>query len=145
MVYVWTLIALALIGGGAFFLAKKLKRPADLMFFGICFLISAPIELWNIISTGWEYQPKFFGIKTSGAFAIGILVAQPLLHLALGYGFLTLRRWAFYLSLFYLSDTLTSTVLGFVTEGYGRIRTIFLFVLVPFLIYLLLRRSKFSR
>ena len=145
MIYAWTLLAVVLLGGTAFFLSKKLDRPVDLMFFGSCFLLSAPVELWSIASTDWSYQPKFFGIKTSGMFAIGILAAQPVLHIALGYGFLTLRRWALYLALFYLSDTLTSTVLGFVTEGYGRIRTIFLFVLLPFLVYLILRRSKFTR
>lgn len=145
MVYAWSFLAVVLLGGAAFILSKKLARPVDLIFFGICFLLSAPIEFWNIASTGWEYQPKFFGIKTSGVFAIGVLAAQPLLHIALGYGFLTLRRWAFFLALFYLSDTLTSTVLGFVTEGFGRIRTIFLFVLIPFLIYILIRRSKFTR
>ncbi|HEY5647903.1 MAG TPA: hypothetical protein VIU33_00270 [Nitrospiria bacterium] len=145
MIAIWISLAVIVLGGIAFFLSKKLDRPLDLMFFAVCFLVSAPIEFLNIASTDWSYQPKFFGIKTAGAFAIVILAAQPVLHLALGYGFLTLRRWAFYLALFYLSDTLTSTVLGFVTEGYGRIRTIFLFVLLPFLVYLILRRSKLSR
>ena len=123
----------------------SLKRPLDITIFGVLFLVSAPIELWSIVSTGWQYTPKFFGVKTSGSLAIVVLTAQPILHLALGYGFLTLRRWAFYLGLFYAADTLTSTVLGFITQGYGRIRTIFFIILVPFLVYLIARRSQFRR
>lgn len=122
-----------------------LKRPLDITIFGVLFLVSAPIELLSIISTGWQYAPKFFGVKTSGSLAIIVLTAQPILHLALGYGFLTLRRWAFYLGLFYAADTLTSTVLGFIIQGYGRIRTIFFIILVPFLVYLIARRSQFRR
>lgn len=120
-------------------------RPWDLTLFGILFLVSAPIELFNIIRTGWEYNPKFFGLTLTGIPGKAVLVAQPLLHLALGYGFLTLRRWAVYLGLFYAADTLTSTVLGFVWHGYGRIRTIFLLVLTPFVLYLIWRRDRFIR
>ncbi len=145
MLTVWISLAVVLLGGTAFFLSKKLNRPLDLMFFGLCFLVSAPIELWFIMQSGWEYQPKFFGIKTSGLFSVVILAAQPILHVALGYGFLTLRRWAVFLGLFYLADTLTSVFLGFASEGFGRRRTLFLVGLLPFLIYLIFRRVKFTR
>jgi hypothetical protein len=119
------------------------KRPLDLTIFGALFLISAPLELWNIMSTGWQYTPKFFGITTTGLAAKVVLVAQPVLHLAIGYGFLTMRRWAWYLTLFYAADVLTSTVLGFLVHGYGRIRTIFLLLLTPFVIYVIARRRFF--
>ena len=121
------------------------KRPLDLTIFGALFLISAPIELWNIMGTDWSYTPKFFGVTTSGLAAKAVLAAQPLLHLAIGYGFLTMRRWAYYLTLFYAADVLTSTVLGFVFEGYGRIRTIFLALLTPFAVYVIARRRYFTR
>lgn len=101
------------------------------------------MELWNIMSTGWSYTPKFFGITTTGAAAKAILVAQPLLHVAIGYGFLTMRRWAYYLTLFYAADVLTSTVLAFILQGYGRIRTMFLVLLTPFVIYVIARRRYF--
>ena len=120
-------------------------RPLDLTIFGALFLISAPLELWNIMSTGWQYMPKFFGITTTGLAAKVVLVAQPVLHLAIGYGFLTMRRWAWYLALFYAADVLTSTVLGFLVHGYGRIRTIFLLLLTPFVIYVIARRRYFVR
>jgi len=119
------------------------KRPIDLTIFGVLFLISAPMELWNIMSTGWQYTPKFFGITTTGLAAKVVLVAQPVLHLAIGYGFLTMRRWAWYLTLFYAADVLTSTVLGFLVHGYGRIRTIFLLLLTPFVVYIIARRRYF--
>jgi hypothetical protein len=119
------------------------KRPIDLTVFGVLFLISAPLELWNIMSTGWQYTPKFFGITTTGLAAKVVLLAQPALHLAIGYGFLTMRRWAWYLTLFYAADVLTSTVLGFLVHGYGRIRTIFLLLLTPFVIYVIARRRFF--
>ncbi len=121
------------------------KRPMDMTIFGVMFILSSFGELYNIISTGWQYTPKFFGVITTGAMAKIILAAQPVLHVAIGYGFLTLRRWAFYLALFYTADVLTSTVLGFLLQGYGRIRTIFLIFLTPFLIYLIWRRKYFSR
>jgi hypothetical protein len=122
-----------------------IKRPLDVTVFGVLFMLSAPAELYNIISTGWQYTPKFFGITTHGILAKGVLAAQPVLHLALGYGFLTLRRWAVTLGLFYTADVLTSAVAGFILYGYGRIRTIFIILLVPFLIYLIARRAQFKR
>jgi hypothetical protein len=121
------------------------RRPLDITIFGVLFLLSAPAELFNIISTGWQYTPKFFGLTTHGVLAKIVLAAQPILHLALGYGFLSLRRWAVYLGLYYATDVLTSAVSSFILYGYGRIRTIFLVVLIPFFIYLLLRRAQFNR
>lgn len=120
-------------------------RPIDFTVFGVLFLISAPMELWNIASTDWKYTPKFFGFITGGVFAKAILIAQPFLHIALGYGFLRQRRWAFYLALFYAADVLTSTVTGFILQGFGRIRTVFLALLTPFVIYVIWRRKAFDR
>ena len=121
------------------------KRPLDFTIFGVLFLLSGPMELWNIMRTGWEYTPKFFGITTAGLAAKVVLAAQPLLHLAIGYGFLTMRRWAYYLALFYAADVLTSIVLAFILQGYGRIRTLFLILLTPFVMYLVSRRRYFVR
>ncbi|HXC61219.1 MAG TPA: hypothetical protein VNV63_00970, partial [Nitrospiria bacterium] len=66
-----------------------IKQSLDITIFGWLFLLSAPVELYSIISTGWKYTPKFFGITTTGLIAKIVLVAQPLLLVALGYGFLT--------------------------------------------------------
>lgn len=121
------------------------QRPIDITIFGTLFLLSAPAEFYNIVSTNWTYTPKFFGFLLEGVPAKIYLLAQPLLHVAIGYGFLTLRRWAFYLALIYAADTLTSAVLSFILLGYGRIRTIFIVVLVPFVIYLIARRRHFVR
>ena len=121
------------------------KRPLDITIFGWLFLFSAPVELYNIISTGWKYTPKFFGITTAGPIAKVVLLAQPLLHVALGYGFLTLQRWTFYLALFYIADTLTSSITSLILLGFGRIRMIFIALLTPFLIYIVARRKFFVR
>jgi hypothetical protein len=120
-------------------------RPLDLTVFGILFLLSAPMELGSIISTGWQYPVKFFGVVTDGTARLILLWAQPLLHLVIGYGFLKLRTWAWYVALFYAADTLTSTVLGFALEGFGKVRMIFLVLLTPFVIYLIMRRGYFVR
>lgn len=121
------------------------KRPLDITIFGVLFLISAPVELYNIITTDWTYTPKVFGFQLTGPPAKAYLVAQPLLHITLGYGFLTLRKWAVYLGLFYAADTLTSAISSFILLGYGRIRTLFIALLVPFVIYLIARRKRFVR
>jgi hypothetical protein len=131
--------------GGELLPTGRARRPLDLTIFGILFLLSAPLELFSIIRTDWTYTPKFFGVLTGGFFAMALLIAQPLLHLAIGYGFLTLRRWAVYLSLFYAADTLTSAVSSFVLHGYGKVRTIFILALTPFVIYLIVRRKQFTR
>jgi hypothetical protein len=121
------------------------RRPLDFTIFGILFLLSAPMELGNIISTGWTYKPKFFGVETHGLAAYFILALQPVLHVALGYGFLKQRRWTFWLALFYAADVLTSTLLGFAFHGFGRVRTIFLVLLTPFVAYVIWRRRYFVR
>jgi hypothetical protein len=124
---------------------KATRRPMDITVFGVLFLLSAPIELYNIVSTDWSYTPKFFGFLLEGVPAKIYLIAQPLLHIAIGYGFLTLRHWVVYLALLYAADTLTSAVSSFILLGYGRIRTIFIVLLVPFVIYLIVRRRHFVR
>ncbi|MFQ5964366.1 MAG: hypothetical protein ACE5KZ_08790 [Candidatus Scalinduaceae bacterium] len=121
------------------------RRPLDIMICGVLFLLGGPAELYNIIQTDWAYNPKFFGILVTGFLAKIVLAAQPSMHIALGYGFLTLRRWAFYLALFYASDVLTSAISSFILLGYGRIRTIFIAFLIPFVIYLIVRRQYFIR
>ena len=127
---------------------KVFRRPLktfDLTYFGLLFLLSAPAELYSIASTDWNYTPKFFGILLEGLPAKVYLLAQPILHLAIGYGFLALKRWAFYLALIYAADTMTSAVSSFILLGYGRIRTIFIALITPFVIYLIARRRHFIR
>lgn len=121
------------------------RRPLDITIFGVLFLIGGLAEFYNIIRIDWAYSPKFFGIQITGFMAPVILLAQPLVHLAIGYGFLTQRKWAFYLSLFYAADVLTSAISSFIIIGYGRIRTIFISLLTPFVIYLIVRRRYFIR
>jgi hypothetical protein len=122
---------------------SKPDRPTDITVFGILFIVSASFELLNIMMTGWKYTPKFFGITTHGFLAKLILAAQPALHLAIGFGFLKLRRWALYLAAFYAADVLTSAISSFILLGYGRIRTLFIVALLPFLPYLWWRRRHF--
>ena len=123
----------------------KPKRPLDITIFGILFLISAPIELYFILKTDWSYTPKFFGFLLTGIPAKIYLIAQPLLHIALGYGFLTLRKWAVYLALIYAADTLTSAFYALFLEGFGRRRMLFIVGLVPFVMYIIARRRFFVR
>lgn len=122
-----------------------MKRPLDITVFAILFFISAFIELGNIMSTGWKYEPKFFGMMTYGVMAKIVLATAPLLHVVLGYGFWKLYRWALYLALFYAADVLTSTISSYILKGYGLIRTIFLVMLLPFVVYLIARRRYFVR
>ena len=119
------------------------RRPLDITIFGILFIASAPAELYNIIATDWNYAPKFFGFTLSGMGAKAYLLAQPILHVVIGYGFLRMRRWVFYLALLYAADTLTSAFSSLILLGFGRIRVIFIALLTPFVIYLIARRRYF--
>ncbi len=121
------------------------RRPWHVTLFGVLFLASAPVELYFIAQTDWTYTPKFFGILLTGLPAKLYLLAQPVLHLLLGYGFLTLRRWAIILALVYAADTLTSSFYALWMEGYGRRRTIFIAALLPFVVYILAIRKRFVR
>jgi len=40
---------------------------------------------------------------------------------------------------------LTSAISSYILLGFGRIRTIFIVLLVPFAVYLILRRGQFNR
>ena len=121
------------------------KRPLDLTIFGVLFLLSAPVELSSIIGTGWKYPVKFFGVELAGIWKTVWLGAHPLLHLVIGYGFLTMRRWAYYLTLLYAAEVLTSATVRFFMHGFGVWRTVFLVALTPFVIYVVWRRHYFVR
>jgi hypothetical protein len=121
------------------------KRPLDLTIFGILFVLSAPVELSTIIGTGWKYPVKFFGVELAGIWKTVWLAAHPLLHAVIGYGFLTMRRWAYYLTLVYAAEVLTSAAVRYVMHGFGVWRTVFLVALTPFVLYVVWRRHHFVR
>ncbi|MBI3622415.1 MAG: hypothetical protein HY208_09555 [Nitrospirae bacterium] len=121
------------------------KRPLDLTIFGVLFLISAPMELGSILSTGWNYPVKFFGVELAGLARTIWLGAHPLFHLVMGYGFLKQYRWVIYLTCFYAADAMTSAVVRFYLQGYGFWRTVFLVAIPPFVIYVIARRRYFVR
>ena len=125
--------------------APTIKRPLDITIFGWLFYITGFVDLYIIMRHWNDYSPTLFGMVFTGPGGKLILMAQPILHFALGYGFLTLRRWAFYVAIVYTLIYLGSAVTSFIEVGYGLIRTIFIVTLAPFLIYTVARRRFFVR
>jgi hypothetical protein len=68
-------------------------------------------------------------------------VQSPVLHIAIGYGFLTLRRWALFVFLAYAGFGILNATSNFVCFGFGRIRTVFFISLLAFTAYVIWRRD----
>jgi hypothetical protein len=68
---------------------------------------------------------------------------SPVLHTAVGYGFLRLRRWSFFLYLLYAAYGMTNAVVNLTCFGPGRVRITLLITLIIFTLYVLWRRHHF--
>ena len=100
-------------------------RGHDIRFLGILLLISAVNDTF----------------KPGGIPGFLTKAISPALHVAVGYGFVRLRRWAFLVYLVYAAYGFTNGIVNLACFGPGRIRNTLLAAVVISTIYIVWRRS----
>ncbi|MFY9270993.1 MAG: hypothetical protein WAO55_14720 [Candidatus Manganitrophaceae bacterium] len=117
--------------------------PADIIFFGVLMIFSGIMDTYIIVANP-EYRLPVFGMKLTGPIGWFFKFLSPALHFASGYGAILGRRWAYPLFIVYSLYGLASAIVSrFVLPPPHRIRTVFMIVLVAFMVYLYLRRNAF--
>lgn len=115
----------------------------DIRLIGLMFGLAAITDIWIIIQNP-DYQLNVFCSRPSGLLGILSKVQSPLFHIAIGYGFVRLLKWSFFIYLTYAGYGLLNATVNWVCMGYGRIRTVFIVSLIVFTIYIILRRNRFG-
>lgn len=115
------------------------QRGHDIRFLGLLLFISALNDIW-IILKNLDYTLPFFCTKPGGTLGFMTKAISPVLHLAVGYGFVRLRRWALFLYLVYAAYGFTNGIVNLTCFGSGRIRNTLLVVIVLSTAYVLWRR-----
>lgn len=119
------------------------KHAHDIRYLGGLFLLTALTDFY-IILVNPEYHLSVFCTKPTGIPGVLAKAQSPVLHIAIGYGFLTLRPWSFFVYLTYASFGLINATVNFACFGFGRIRTVFFFSLLAFTAYVIWRRHCFA-
>ncbi len=119
------------------------RRAHDLRYLGGLFLVTAVTDL-SIILANPDYSLTVFCAKPGGMPGFIAKAQSPLLHVAIGYGFLTLRPWALALYMVYAGYGLLNATANTACFGYGRIRTVFVLSLAAFTVYVWWRRACFQ-
>lgn len=116
------------------------QRGHDLRFLGLLLLISALNDTW-IILQNLDYLLPFYCAKPGGVPGFLTKAISPALHIAVGYGFMTLRRWSLFVYLVYAAYGFTNGLVNLTCFGPGRIRNTLLTAIVLSTFYILWRRS----
>lgn len=116
------------------------QRGHDIRFLGLLLLISAFIDTY-IILANLDYLLPFYCTKFSGIAGFLTKAISPLLHVAVGYGFLRLTRWGFFIYLVYAAYGFTNGMVNLACFGPGRIRNTLLAAVVISTIYIVYRRD----
>ena len=116
------------------------QRGQDIRFLGILLLISAINDTF-IILNNLEYLLPFYCTKPGGVPGFLTKAISPALHLAVGFGFVRLRRWAFLVYLVYAAYGFTNGMVNLACFGPGRIRNTLLVAVVISTIYIVWRRG----
>ncbi len=119
------------------------RTGRDIKLLGGLFLIVGLFDL-VIIALYPEYDLKVFGTTLNGPLGLLIKLQSPALHLAIGYGFLFLRPWAWGLSLAYAGFGIASEAMNQMAWGFNAIRSTFMATTLLFAGYLVWRRTVFA-
>lgn len=111
----------------------------DIRFLGCLLLVSA-VNDTVIILANLDYLLPFYCTKPDGIPGFLTKAISPTLHLAVGYGFLRLRRWALFVYLMYAAYGFTNGLVNLTCFGPGRIRNTLLVAIVLSTLYILWRR-----
>lgn len=112
----------------------------DIRFLGVLLLISALNDTW-IILRNLDYLLPFYCTKLDGIAGFATKAISPALHIAVGYGFMRLRRWSLLVYLVYAAYGFTNGAVNLTCFGPGRIRNTLLAAIVLSTIYIVWRRS----
>jgi hypothetical protein len=115
------------------------QQGHDIRFLGLLLLISALNDTW-IILKNLDYLLPFYCTKPDGIAGFATKAISPALHLAVGYGFMRLRRWALFIYLVYATYGFTNGIVNLTCFGPGRIRNTLLATIVLSTAYILWRR-----
>jgi len=115
------------------------RQGHDIRFLGLLLLISALNDTW-IILRNLDYLLPFYCTKPAGIAGFAVKAISPALHLAVGYGFVRLRRWALFIYLVYAAYGFTNGVVNLTCFGPGRIRNTLLGAIILSTVYILWRR-----
>ncbi|MBI3356171.1 MAG: hypothetical protein HY038_05270 [Nitrospirae bacterium] len=115
------------------------SRGHDIRFLGLLLLISALNDTWIILNNP-DYLLPFYCTKPDGIVGFATKAISPALHLAVGYGFMRLRRWALFIYLIYATYGFTNGIVNLTCFGPGRIRNTLLTAIVLSTAYILWRR-----
>ena len=116
------------------------RRGHDIRFLGVLLLISA-VNDTIIILENFDYLLPFYCTKFSGIPGFLTKAISPILHLAVGYGFLRLARWAFLIYLVYAAYGFTNGMVNLACFGPGRIRNTLLAAVILSTVYIVWRRN----
>jgi hypothetical protein len=118
-------------------------RAHDIRFLGALFLLSAVNDSYIILMNP-DYLLPFYCTKPAGVLGFLTKALSPVLHTAVGIGFLRLRRWALFAYLLYGSYGMTNALVNLTCFGPGRVRNTLLVTLPGFTAYVLWRRRSFQ-
>lgn len=116
------------------------QRGHDIRFLGLLLLISALNDTW-IILKNLDYLLPFYCTKPEGIPGFLTKAISPALHVAVGYGFMRLRRWSLFVYLVYAAYGFTNGLVNLSCFGPGRIRNTLLAAIVLSTLYLIWRRN----
>ena len=119
------------------------RRAHDIRYLGGLFLFTAVTDSY-IIWENPEYILTLFCAKPTGITGVLAKAQSPFLHTAIGYGFLKLYRWAFFVYLAYAGFGIVNATVNYSCFGFGRIRTTFFISLLAFTAYVIWRRKCFG-
>jgi hypothetical protein len=120
------------------------QRGHDIRFLGLLLLISAINDTF-IILNNLDYLLPFYCTKPGGIPGFLTKAISPALHVAVGYGFVRLTRWAFFVYLVYAAYGFSNGMVNLTCFGPGRIRNTLLVAVVLSTIYVVWRRDLLLR
>jgi hypothetical protein len=122
--------------------SRFLSSGRDIQILGILLILAGTFDLMWIAAYP-QYALKVFGTTFSGWAGEFVKYQHPVIHWALGYGFLKKQLWAFWGYLVYLGIGCLSELTTQVVEGFHTTRTTIILISLLFGGYILLRRPAF--
>lgn len=119
-----------------------MKTGTGILIIGILLIASGFADLYIILDRP-EYALPFFGQSLHGVSGWIVKLQSPILHAVIGYGFLRLKKWSFWLYMAYALFGMTNALTNLHLLGPGLIRYIFIASLFILTLYIYFQRKEF--